>query len=99
MTSSGQIADRMRAKLIAAFAPVVLEIDDDSARHAGHAGAREGGETHFKLRIVSQAFAGMNRVQRQRKVYAVLADELRDRVHALQLETRTPDECRGFEVR
>ena len=94
MTGSGQIKDRIRAKLIAAFAPVSLEIEDDSARHAGHAGARGGGETHFKLRIVSQAFAGMNRVERQRKVYALLAEELKERVHALQLDTRTPDEVR-----
>jgi len=49
MTVSGQIAERMRAKLIAGFAPAALDSEDDSARHAGHAGAREGGETHFKL--------------------------------------------------
>ena len=94
MTGLGQMKERMRAKLIAAFAPVVLEIEDDSARHAGHAGAREGGETHFRLRIVSTAFTGMNRVERQRKVYAVVAEELKERVHALQLDTKAPEEVR-----
>ena len=85
----------MRAKLNAAFSPLVLEIEDDSARHAGHAGAREGGETHFNVRIVSAEFSGMSRVERQRKVYAVLAEELSTRVHALRLDTRSPEEASG----
>lgn len=87
-----EIADRMRRKLEAAFAPARLEIVDDSHRHAGHAGARPEGETHFNVTIVSAAFAGIGRVERQRKVYSVLADELRDRVHALQLRTLAPEE-------
>jgi BolA family transcriptional regulator, general stress-responsive regulator len=85
-------ADRIRAKLEAALAPQTLDVLDESAKHAGHAGARPGGETHFKVRIVSAAFAGMGRVERQRKVYALLAEELAERVHALALETRTPEE-------
>lgn len=85
-------ADRIRAKLETGLAPLALEILDESAKHAGHAGARPGGETHFKVRIVSAAFAGMGRVDRQRKVYSLLADELAERVHALALETRTPEE-------
>ncbi len=86
-------ADRIRTKLTAEFAPAALDIEDESARHAGHAGAAPGGETHFRVRIVSAAFAGMGRVERQRRVYAVLANELSERVHALALETRTPDEA------
>ncbi|MBM3524062.1 MAG: BolA family transcriptional regulator [Alphaproteobacteria bacterium] len=89
----GEVADRMRRKLEAAFTPARLEIVDDSHRHAGHAGARPEGETHFNVTIVSAAFAGIGRVERQRKVYAALADELRDRVHALQLRTLAPDEA------
>ena len=68
--------DRLRARLTERFAPVRLEIIDESARHAGHAGARPGGETHFRVTIVSAAFAGQNRVARQRAVYGVLAEEL-----------------------
>ncbi len=86
-------AERIRKKLEAAFSPDKLEIEDDSARHAGHAGAREGGESHFKVAIVSAAFEGLSRVERQRKVYAVLKEELAGGVHALQLDTRTPKEA------
>lgn len=89
----GEIADRMRRKLEAGFAPTHLDIIDDSHRHAGHAGARPEGETHFNVTIVSAAFIGIGRVDRQRKVYAALAEELRDRVHALQLKTLAPDEA------
>jgi BolA protein len=80
------VAEIMRRKLVAAFSPVEIAIEDESARHAGHAGARPEGETHFRLRIVSDAFAGLSRVERQRRIYDVLRDELRDRVHALSLE-------------
>ena len=88
------MTSRLRAKLEAALSPVCLDIEDESAKHAGHAGAREGGETHYRIRIVSQSFAGMNRVQRQRAVYAAVAEELAERVHALSLVTLTPDEAR-----
>jgi BolA family transcriptional regulator, general stress-responsive regulator len=87
------MADTMREKLTAAFAPDALEIVDESAKHAGHAGARPGGETHFAVRIVSKAFEGVGRVERQRRVYAALADELKSRVHALSLTTLTPAEA------
>lgn len=93
MNEDRSIAARIRDKLHAAFSPLVLEIEDDSARHAGHAGARAGGQSHFKVRIVSPDFAGLSRVERQRKVYAVLKDEFAMGVHALQLDTRTPDEA------
>jgi BolA protein len=84
----------MRDKLNAAFAPQRLQIVDESHQHAGHAGARPEGETHFNVEIVSAAFAGRSRVERQRLVYGTLAEELRERVHALALKTLTPDEDR-----
>lgn len=91
----GMISDRIRTKLTAALDPDELQIDDESARHAGHAGHREGGETHFNVRIVAAGFKGMSRVARQRHVYALLKDELAERVHALALTTLTPDEAQG----
>jgi len=86
------VADRIRTKLSTALAPTRIVIQDDSARHAGHAGARQGGESHFRLEIVSAAFAGESRVARQRRVYAILAEELAGPVHALEVATRTPEE-------
>jgi BolA protein len=88
----GRIADAIERKLTDAFAPTRLAVIDDSHRHAGHAGARPEGETHFRVELVAAAFAGQSRVARQRLVYAALADELRTHVHALQLTTLTPDE-------
>jgi BolA protein len=85
--------ERIEHKLKTAFSPLVLEVVDESANHAGHAGAREGGETHFRVRIVSSSFQGLSRVDRQRRVYSALADELRERVHALALTTLTPTEA------
>lgn len=93
MKQGANMTSRLRAKLEAALSPLSLDIEDESAKHAGHAGAREGGETHYRIRIVSESFAGLNRVQRQRKVYAALAEELAERVHALSLVTLTPDEA------
>lgn len=87
------VADAIRRKLSEQLSPVRLDIIDDSHRHAGHAGARAEGETHFTVTVVADAFAGKNRVARQRLVYAILADELRGRVHALSLTTLTPDEA------
>ncbi len=87
------MAETIRVKLADAFAPSALDIEDESARHAGHSGARPGGETHFNVRIVSAAFDGVSRVERQRRVYAVLAAELKGRVHALSLATLTPAEA------
>ena len=88
-SASPSYADRMRQKLTEALAPTLLEIVDDSARHHGHAGHREGGETHFNVLVVSEQFAGLGRVARQRRVYDIVRDELAERVHALSLITRT----------
>lgn len=88
----GQVSDAIRDKLQAALTPDRLEIEDDSARHAGHAGAAATGETHFNLTIEAGAFVGLSRVARQRLVYRLLADELEGSVHALSLVTRTPGE-------
>jgi BolA protein len=79
-------------KLTAALAPVRLSIIDESHRHAGHAGARPEGETHFRVEIVAARFGGLGRVQRQRLVYEILAEELQGPIHALALQTRTPEE-------
>ena len=87
------VADQIRQKLSANFAPEQLIVVDESARHVGHSGARPGGETHFDVRIVSRSFDGVSRVERQRRVYAVLADELKNQIHALSLTTLTPAEA------
>ena len=90
------VADAIRDKLAAAFAPSVLVVQDDSASHAGHSGATRDdgsrGETHFTVRIVSEKFAGLSRVERQRRVYAALADEMAGTVHALSLTAISPAE-------
>jgi len=86
------MTETLRGKLNAAFAPTELVVTDDSASHEGHMGHSHGGETHFDVKIVSPVFAGMSRVERQRRVYAVLAEELKTQVHALQLETKAPGE-------
>ena len=87
------VADAIRAKLTAAFAPQRLDIYDESEKHHGHAGARDGGESHFRVMIVSAAFGGLSRVDRHRRINETLADELRAQVHALALTTLTPDEA------
>ena len=87
------VAEQIQLKLNKAFPVVSLEVVDESARHAGHAGARPGGETHFRVTIVSAAFSGLSRVERQRRVYAALADEFARGVHALALTTLTPAEA------
>ncbi|MCE3290716.1 MAG: BolA family transcriptional regulator, partial [Caulobacter sp.] len=79
--------------LTSAFAPSRLEVVDDSERHRGHAGHREGGESHFNVSIESAAFAGLNRVARQRQVYAALAEELAGPVHALSVKATAPGEA------
>ena len=86
------VAETIRRKLTARLAPTRLDIVDESHRHAGHAGARPEGETHFAVTIVSPAFAGLGRVARQRLVYETLADELATRVHALSLTTLAPED-------
>ena len=88
----GPVAQAIRRKLQAAFAPERLEVVDDSERHHGHGGWREGGQSHFNVVIVAAAFEGMNRVARQRAVNAALAEELAGPVHALSVKARAPGE-------
>jgi len=89
------VAVRIHAKLTQALAPSRLAVRDESHRHAGHAGARPEGETHFHVEIAAAAFAGKSRIARQRLVYQLLAEELAGPVHALALTTLTPEEDRG----
>lgn len=86
------VADSIRRKLTEGLAPLHLEIVDESHRHEGHAGHDGRGESHFRVTIVSAAFEGRSRVDRQRLVYGLLAEEMADRIHALALVTRTPGE-------
>lgn len=88
MTVQATITD----KLTAAFAPVSLAVIDESENHRGHGGWREGGETHFRVRLVSPAFAGKSRVDRHRMINEVLDAELKGRVHALAIEAKAPGE-------
>ncbi|MFN0159757.1 MAG: BolA family protein [Burkholderiales bacterium] len=81
--------DRIRSALVA-LEPEHIAVRDDSALHAGHAGAREGG--HYHVSIVSRAFAGRNRVARHRLVYDALGPLMKNGIHALALDARTPDE-------
>lgn len=85
-------ADRIRSALVAQFAPARIEVVDDSAKHAGHAGAAPGGQTHYSVLLVSEAFAGMNRVARSRAVHAALEAEFSSGLHALALTLRAPSE-------
>jgi BolA protein len=83
--TSGPTADRILHKLRKAFSPSELEVTDDSAKHAGHAGSRPGGETHFRLRITADVFDGKTRIERHRMIHNVLTEELAGRVHALAI--------------
>ena len=90
------VADTIRSKLAAAFQPTALEVTDDSDKHAGHAGARPAGETHFTVRITAAAFEGLSRVDRQRRVYDALREEMApEGVHALALSVHAPGEADG----
>ena len=86
----GEVAERIRARLAGALEPTRLEVIDDSRRHAGHSGARPGGETHFNLEIESAAFAGLKPLERQRLVHRLLAEELEGPVHALSMKLSVP---------
>ena len=87
------MAETIREKLQAALSPSELVVEDDSHKHAGHAGARPGGQTHFSVRVVSESFVGASRVERQRRVYAALAELMKPNgIHALALTTLTPAE-------
>jgi BolA protein len=84
------VRDAIVAKLSAKFAPTHLEVVDESARHQGHAGARPGGETHFRVRITSPVLAGLSRIAQHRAINEALAEELRGGVHALAIEVAPP---------
>ena len=85
--------DLITEKLTGAFAPARLDVVDESHRHAGHAGSRPGGETHFRVYIVSDAFRGKSRLERHRMVNAALADELAGGIHALAIHASAPGEA------
>ena len=96
--SDGPVAALIREKLTVAFAPVRIDLEDDSWKHAGHhheggMDARDGGESHFQLTIVSDLFEGQGRLARQRAVNAVLKDELAGPVHALSIRAQTVEEA------
>jgi BolA protein len=84
--------DTMTTKLTAAFAPESVRVDDESHLHEGHAGHRPGGETHYRVYIVSDAFRGKSRLERHRMINAVLATELKAGVHALAIHAQAPED-------
>ena len=85
-------AARMENSLVAALSPVRFVIEDESHMHAGHSGAPEGGESHYRVIVVSHVFEGVGRVDRQRMVYAALTDEFDSGLHALAVTALTPDQ-------
>jgi BolA protein len=85
-------ADVITRKLTEAFAPQSLQVEDESHRHEGHAGARPGGQTHFRVYIVSDAFKGKSRLERHRMINATLAGELSGGIHALAIHAAAPGE-------
>jgi BolA family transcriptional regulator, general stress-responsive regulator len=89
MTATERV-EKIRQVLTARLAPIALEIRDDSAKHAGHAGAREGG--HFSVDVVSDQFVGRTRMQRHQLVYAAVSELMRTDIHALSIEARAPQE-------
>lgn len=88
-----RVKDDIIKKLREAFAPDRLDVTDESHLHAGHAGHKPGGETHFRLDIVSPAFEGKSRIDRHRLINAALAAELAGPVHALAIKAQTPPEA------
>ena len=87
-----KVETSIRQKLAAGLEPSSLEVTDESHLHAGHSGAREGGQTHYRIKVASARFSGKGRVERHRMVYALLADEIAQGVHALALQTLAPGE-------
>jgi BolA protein len=87
-----QIRTRIAEKLSAAFAPQSLNVEDESHRHEGHAGHRPGGESHFRVHIVSEAFRGKSRIERHRMINQILSAELAGGVHALAIHASAPGE-------
>jgi BolA protein len=90
--ATGPVAREMIDRLRAALHPTRLELEDQSDRHIGHAGHDGRGESHFALVIESQAFTGLNRIERQRRVYSALGDLMHERVHALTIKAQAPGE-------
>lgn len=90
--ATGPVAREMIERLTAALSPTRIELEDQSNQHIGHAGHDPRGESHFALTIESPAFEGLNRVERQRKVYAALGELMRERVHALTIKASAPGE-------
>jgi BolA protein len=88
------VAAKIRERL-AALEPLDLDLVDESAKHAGHAGARPGGNTHWRLTIVSPRFAGQPTVARHRMVYQALGELMQDPIHALAITARAPEETKG----
>jgi BolA family transcriptional regulator, general stress-responsive regulator len=84
--------ERIEVALRRAFDPLHMEVVDESAKHAGHAHARPGGETHFQVRVVADAFRGKSRLERHRLVNGALADEFSHGLHALAIDAAAPDE-------
>lgn len=93
-----RVATAIRRQLQNAFEPERLDLVDDSARHAGHAGARPEGESHFRVVVVAEAFADKSRIERQRMVYAALDDLMQTDIHALSITALTPAEARAREA-
>jgi BolA family transcriptional regulator, general stress-responsive regulator len=88
--ATGPVAREMIERLTAALAPTRLDLQDQSHQHVGHAGHDPRGESHFALTIESPVFAGLSRIERQRKIYAALGDLMRERVHALTIKAAAP---------
>lgn len=86
------VVDAIIKKLERRFQPVRLDVADESHRHEGHAGARPGGETHFRVKITSAEFAGLTRIERHRLINECLSEELAGPVHALTIQAKAPDE-------
>jgi len=86
------VEQSIREKLTEAFQPELLEVINESHRHAGHAGSPGTGESHFAVKVVSSAFAGKSRLERHRMVNDVLAEEMSGNVHALALSALSPEE-------
>jgi BolA protein len=85
-------SEKIRLILDQALSPLELEVIDDSSLHAGHSGARDGGETHYRVEVVSAEFVDKSRVARERLIHALLADEFSDGLHALSIKARAPNE-------
>ncbi len=86
-------AERLEKKLAEALVPESLQVLDESHQHEGHSGHRPGGETHFRVYIVAQAFAGKTRIERHRLINSILSDELKGGVHALAIHAQAPGEA------